>query len=75
MNQLISIILPCYKAERFLANIVDDVLAQTYHAWELLIVSNGEGQEAQLAIAHGYAAKHQNIKVLTSINGGGKPRP
>lgn len=74
MNQLISIILPCYKAERFLPRIIEDVLAQTYRAWELLIVSNGEGQEAQLAIARGYAAKHQNIKVLTSIRGG-KSRP
>lgn len=69
-NELISIVLPCYRAERFLARIIEDVLAQTYQAWELLIVSNGEGQEAQLAIARQYADKHTNIWILTSTDGG-----
>lgn len=71
-NDLISIILPCYKAEQFLSRIIDDVLAQTYKCWELLIVSNGEGQAPQLAIANDYAVKHSNIKILTSVKGGGK---
>lgn len=70
MNELISIILPCYKAEKFLDNIIKDVLAQSYKVWELLIVSNGEGQAPQLAIARAYAAKYPNISVLTSVKGG-----
>lgn len=70
MSELISIILPCYKAEKHIDNIIKDMLAQTYGMWELLIVSNGEGQEAQLAIANAYVAKHQNVSVLTSIKGG-----
>lgn len=49
---------------------MEDVLAQTYQAWELLIVSNGEGQEPQLAIARQYADKHTNIRVLTPAQGG-----
>lgn len=69
-NHLISIILPCYRAERFLSHIIEDVVAQTYKGWELLIVSNGDAQAAQLAIAKSYAAKHPNIKVLTSEKGG-----
>lgn len=67
MNEsLISIVLPCYRAERFLSRILDDVLAQTYREWELIIVSNGDGQEAQLAIAYSYAEKHQNIIIIKS---------
>lgn len=75
MNELISIILPCYKAERHLDSIVRDVLAQTYRAWELLIVSNGEGQEPQLAIANACAARCPQVKVLTTVKGGGEPCP
>ena len=44
MNKLISIILPCYKAEKFIGNIINDVTNQTYQDWELLVISNGEGQ-------------------------------
>lgn len=46
----ISIILPCYKAEDFVADIVRDVAAQTFTDWELIAVSNGPGQQPQLNI-------------------------
>lgn len=46
----ISIILPCYKAEGFVANIVQDVSAQTFTDWQLIAVSNGPDQQPQLDI-------------------------
>lgn len=75
MNELISIILPCYKAERYLGDMIDDVVAQTYRHWELIVVSNGAGQDAQLAVAQKRADKDSRIKVLTVVKGGGKQRP
>lgn len=70
MTDLISIIVPCYKSERFLDRLIGDVLAQTYAYWELLVVSNGEGQEPQLRIAHKYADNDLRIRILTSVRGG-----
>lgn len=61
MNPKVSIVLPCYKAERFIADIVGDVLRQTYANWELIVVSNGEGQGPQLAALD---------QVLASYGGG-----
>lgn len=43
----ISIVIPCYKAEKFISDIIHDVLAQTFVDYELIIVSNGIGRYAQ----------------------------
>jgi len=43
----VSIVLPCYKSERFIATIIQDVINQTYKDWELVVVSNGPGQKLQ----------------------------
>ena len=45
MNNLISIVLPCYKAEKYIRNIIGDIENQSYSNWELIIVSNGDSQE------------------------------
>ena len=45
MNDLVSIIVPVYHAERFIEETLDSVRAQTYGLWELLLVVDGEFQE------------------------------
>lgn len=66
----ISIVLPCYKAERFVGDMIADIQAQTYKNWELMVVSNGAGQEAQLKVINKYAAKDNRIKVVSVEQGG-----
>ena len=39
-EKLISVIMPVYNAEKFLANAVDSVLCQTYHNFELIIIDD-----------------------------------
>lgn len=41
MEELISIIVPVYNAERFIRETMDSVLAQTCSGWELLLVEDG----------------------------------
>lgn len=40
-NLLVSIIIPCYNAERWIAEAIDSALSQTYSPIEVIIVDNG----------------------------------
>lgn len=42
MNELISIIMPAYNAEKTIAESVNSVIKQTYQKWELIIIFDGE---------------------------------
>lgn len=55
MTDKISIVMPCYRAERYIEDTLRDILAQTYTNWELICVSNGAGQEPQLEILERYS--------------------
>ncbi len=61
MAPLISIVLPCYKSEQFIADMIRDVRAQTIEDWELLVIGNGEGQEAQRELVKRFAEKDSRI--------------
>lgn len=62
---LITLILPCYRAEAFIARMIDCVIAQDYEHWELLVVSNGSGQEAQLKIISSYQQQDDRIRCIS----------
>ena len=38
---LVSIIVPCYGVERYLANCIESVRHQSYVNWELILVDDG----------------------------------
>ncbi len=54
---LVSVTIPFYNAERFLAETIETVLAQTYSAWELLLVDDGSN-DGSTDIAKSYAARY-----------------
>lgn len=65
MTKSVSIILPCYKAQDTLATILSDVLQQTYQEWELICISNGNGQEEQLHLLQEWKDKDNRIKIFS----------
>lgn len=60
-----SIVVPCFKNESSIANVLEDVENQTCHDWELIVVGNGPGQEAQRKIVESFAANDGRISYIT----------
>ena len=65
MSPFISIVLPFYNAEDFLAEAIESVLAQTYKNWELLII-NDAATDGSDQIARAYAQKDKRIRYLVN---------
>lgn len=66
---LISVIVPVYKVEDYLARCVDSLLAQTYENLEIILVDDGSPDRCG-AICDDYAARDVRIRVVHKPNGG-----
>ena len=69
MNELVSIIIPIYKTEKYLHQCIDSVLNQDYSNLEIILVDDGSPDNCGL-ICDEYAEKDTRIKVLHKQNEG-----
>ncbi len=60
-NPLVSIIMPAYNAEKYIAEAIESIIAQTYTNWELLIADDGSTDNTKNIIKD-YANKESRIK-------------
>lgn len=67
--QKVSVIMPVYNGERFLAEAVESVLAQTHAEFELLILDDGS-TDRSLEILRRYEAGDSRVRVLSRENRG-----
>lgn len=66
---MISIIMPAYNSERYIAEAVESVLTQSYTNWELVIVDDGSSDRTPEIIDE-YAERDRRIKVFHRKNSG-----
>ena len=63
MNELVSIITPCYNSEKFLDECISSVLNQTYKNWEMLIVDDNSSDNS-CSLINSYSKRDDRIKPL-----------
>lgn len=69
MNQLVSIIIPCYNAEMFIAETIKSVINQTYSNWEIIIVNDGSTDNSA-TILNQFSEKDNRIQLINKPNSG-----
>lgn len=66
---MVSIVIPVYNVEKYLAECVDSVLAQSYRDWEAILVDDGS-TDSSGAICDEYALRDPRVRVIHQKNGG-----
>jgi len=69
-NPLISIIMPVYGVEKYVAKAIESVIVQNYSNWQLIIVNDGTKDHSR-HIAENYERKYSGkIKIIDKENEG-----
>ena len=69
MNPLISVVVPIYNVEKYLARCVDSIVNQAYKNLEIILVDDGSPDRCP-QMCDDYAEKDSRIKVVHKKNGG-----
>ena len=69
MEVKISVIIPVYNVERYLAQCVDSVISQSYKNLEIILVDDGSSDNSP-QICDDFAKQDSRIKVVHKVNGG-----
>lgn len=69
MNNLISVIIPIYNAEKYLEKCIESILIQTHKDFELILVDDGSKDNSG-RICDEYAKKDSRIRVIHKKNAG-----
>ncbi len=64
MPPKVSVVMPVYNGERYLADAIESILAQTYSNFELIIVNDGS-QDSSDAILEAYSERDDRIQVIS----------
>ena len=68
-NPLVSILVPVYNVEKYIATCLDSLLAQSYPNIEIVLIDDGS-PDRSIEICQEYAKKFPNIHVYIYENAG-----
>lgn len=66
---LVSVIIPVYNGERYIAETIASVVAQTEPSWEIIAVNDGS-KDSSLWVLVAEAGKDSRVRVMSVKNGG-----
>lgn len=69
MKPTISIIIPVFKAEKYLPKCIESIINQTYQNWEIILVNDGSPDNSG-EVCNKYAQNDSRIKVIHKENKG-----
>ena len=69
MQQLVSIIVPAYNAERFIERTLRSALRQTYVTFEMIVIDDGSTDSTGV-LARAFAQSDERVRVISVPNGG-----
>lgn len=69
MNELVSVIVPIYKVEKYLKECIDSILNQSYQDLEIILVDDGSPDNCE-KICDEYLTRDIRVKVIHKENGG-----
>lgn len=72
-SPLISICIPAYKADRYLAETLESVGKQTYPHWELIVVEDGSRDRTEEIVTAFAATVNQSVRFLRHKENRGLP--
>lgn len=68
-NALVSVVVPVYNVEKYIARCIESILSQTYENLELILVDDGSSDQSG-AICDEYAHKDNRVTVIHQKNAG-----
>ena len=68
-NPLVSVIIPVYNGQRYIAETIDSVISQTMEHWEIIAVNDGS-TDGSSSILEKYPGNCTRIRPVTVENGG-----
>src|SRR6516165_8538835 len=73
LPRLVSVVIPCFRGERFLAKAVESCLGQAYPLIEIIVVDDAS-PDSCAAIAERYALADGRVRVVRRPSNGGVSR-
>lgn len=75
MNELVSVIMPVYNAEKYVESAIISVIAQTYSNWELLVIDDCSIDDS-LSVIKKYVEQDERIRLFhTEVASGSPAKP
>jgi len=66
---LVSVVIPCFNHEKFIAETIESVLRSSHHPIEIVVVNDGSSDNSELVVTS-LQNKYQNLKYISQNNAG-----